>query len=397
MTARPHDPLHWIDQELEALADRDLRRQRSAYQREPGGVLTGTAAVESARWLDFGSNDYLGLAHDPRVAAAAAEVGSQGWGATASPLVCGRSRWHAELEERLAQFEGTEAAIVFPSGFAANLGTIAALVARGDAVFSDEKNHASIIDGCRLSRAEVFVYPHADVDALQSQLARAAHFRRRLIVTDALFSMDGNFAPLAELAELAERYDAMLLVDEAHATGVWGQRGRGVAEHLGVAARVPVKIGTLSKALGSMGGFVCGSRSLIEWLANRARPYIFSTALPPAAAVAAWAALDLVEREPQRRHELARRASWLRDQLAAQGWNVGASSTQIVPLVVGAAATALELSARLREAGLFVPAIRPPSVAEGQARLRISLTYPSGSEGLERLVAALGRLVPVLR
>ena len=234
----------------------------------------------------------------------------EGWGSGASPLVTGHAALHRKLEERLAEFEGTEAALLFSSGFAANMGTIAALAGPGDVVFCDRKNHASLWDGCRLSRADVRVYPHGDCGGSGGRCLapdrRHGQYRRRLIVTDSLFSMDGDLAPLGGIGRLAEAFDAMLLVDEAHATGVFGPRGRGVAEHLGVEDRVPVRIGTLSKALGSVGGFVAGSRPLVEWLVNRARPYVFSTAAPAAAAAAAIAALDIVRDEPQRREGLAR-------------------------------------------------------------------------------------------
>ena len=236
---------------------------------------------------------------------------------------------HRRLEERLAEFEGTEAALVFSSGFAANAGTIAALVGPGDVVYCDRKNHASLFDGCRLSRADVRVYPHADCGRLASLLAESQKYRRRLIVTDGLFSMDGDLAPLAELAELAARHDAMLLVDEAHATGVFGPNGRGVSEHLGVEDGVHVRVGTLSKALGSVGGFVAGSRSLIEWLVNRARPYVFSTAGPAATAAAALAALDIVPRRAAASpSDCLAQSQELRDELIRRGWNIGPSASQ---------------------------------------------------------------------
>ena len=350
--------------------------------------------IDGRELVNFGSNDYLGLAADPRLAAAVAQaLQREGWGSGASPLITGHAALHARLEERLAAMEGAEAALLFPSGFAANLGAVAALVGGGDVVFSDRNNHASLLDGCRLSRADVRVYPHGDWHALDGLLARAAGRRRRLIVTDSLFSMDGDLAPLVELTELAARRGAMLLMDEAHATGVFGHRGRGVAEHLGVdervAAGVGVRVGTLSKALGCAGGFVAGSRTLVEWLLNRARSYIYSTAAPAATAAAALAALDIVAAEPQRGVELLARAASLRDALAAQGWDVGRSQSQIIPLLVGSPARAVELSARLRNRGLLVPAIRPPTVPEGQSRLRISLTAAHTPEMVEMLLLAL--------
>jgi 7-keto-8-aminopelargonate synthetase-like enzyme len=238
----------------------------------------------------------------------------------------------------------------------------------------------------------VEVYPHGDVDALEQLLRRSPGRRRRLIVTDSLFSMEGDLAPLGPLSDLAERYDAMLLVDEAHATGVFGRQGRGVAEHLGVEESVHIKVGTLSKALGSAGGFVAGSRALIDWLANRARSYMFSTAPPAAAAAAALAALRMVREEPQRRAQLLGRAARLRDRLREQGWWLGGSQSQIAPIVVGDPRPAMKLSAELRRRGLFAPGIRPPAAPEGQSLVRISLSYAHSDELLERLAAALAEI-----
>jgi 8-amino-7-oxononanoate synthase len=383
------EPLAWIGRELADLSQQDLLRRRSSHT----GPQQARIVIDGREVVNFSSNDYLGLAADPRLTAAAQQAAQQeGWGAGASPLVSGYSASHQRLEERLAAFEGTEAALLFPSGFAANQGTIAALVGRDDAVFADALNHASLIDGCRLSRAAVHVYPHCDCQRLAEMLKGAAGCRRRLIVTDSLFSMDGDVAPLAELADLAEQFDAMLLIDEAHATGVFGERGRGLAEELGVEDRVHVRIGTLSKALGSAGGFVTGSRTLVEWLVNRARPYIFSTAQPPGVSAAAIAALAIVEQEPERRTALLATSAAVREALRSQGWNIGRSESQVIPLIVGPATSALELSARLREQGFLVPAIRPPSVPAGQSRLRISLTAGHTPEMVDALLAALARV-----
>jgi 8-amino-7-oxononanoate synthase len=324
------------------------------------------------------------------VGAAAAEAATRhGWGSGASPLISGHDLCHRRLERALAEFEGTEAALLFPSGFAANAGTIAALVGPGDVVLTDRKNHASLLDGCRLSRADVRPYPHADCGRLEKLLERSGHYRRRLIVTDGLFSMDGDLAPLDGLVELACRYDAMLMVDEAHATGVFGPQGRGTAEHLGVEDRVDVRVGTLSKALGCVGGFVAGSQVLIEWLLNRARPYVFSTAPPAAMAAAAAAALEIVLGEPGRRERLLEQAAELRDTLAREGWDTGRSASQIIPIIVGGPDRAVQLAARLRDRGFFVPAIRPPTVPEGEACLRISLTVGHTAEMIAGLVDAL--------
>jgi 8-amino-7-oxononanoate synthase len=381
------NPLAWIDEELAALRRNDLLRELPAPVGRQGPVVE----LGGRRLVNFASNDYLGLASDERLVAAAIEAcRASGVGRGAAPLVCGRSAAHVELEERLAAFEGAVAALVFPSGFAANSGIIPALVEGGDAIYADAKNHASLIDGCRLSRALTHVYPHSNAESLELLLRDSGIYRRRLIATDTLFSMDGDLAPLSAIAELARRHHAMLLVDEAHATGVFGAGGRGVAEHLGVDDPTIIRVGTLSKALGAAGGFVCGSRELIQWLANRARSYVFSTAQPAATCAAALAALDIVEREPARRTGLLAAAAELREQHRQQGWNTAASASQIIPIMIGSPADAVRLSARLREAGYWVPAIRPPSVPAGESLLRLSLTASHTPEMVAGLLAALG-------
>jgi 8-amino-7-oxononanoate synthase len=388
MPTTTHDPLAWVEGALAEL-DRDGLRRHLAVRTGP---QNSRVVIDGRELINFGSNDYLGLASDERVIGAARAASErEGWGSGASPLVSGRGEAQAELERRLAEFEGTEASLVFPSGFAANAGVVPALVEQPDAIFGDAKNHASLIDGCRLSKAARFVYPHGDCAALEALLKRSADYRRRLIVTDTIFSMDGDLALLPQLAELAERYDAMLMVDEAHATGVFGARGRGVVEHLHpqLHDRVHVRVGTLSKALGSGGGFVCGRRSLIEWLANRSRSYVFSTAQPAATHAAAVAALDIVRDEPHRRKELLAKAADVRQRLSKQGWNIGKSASQIIPMVVGDAARTMRLAGQLREAGFFVPGIRPPSVPEGESLLRLSICYHHTDDDLDALLACL--------
>jgi len=378
--------LHWIDEELQRLATQGLLRSRRIRTGPQGTVCN----IDGKPVINFGSNDYLGLAGDPRLAAAArAALRREGTGSGASPLVSGYSRYHRLLERRLAAFEATEAALVCVSGYAANVGTVAALVGPGDLVISDAHNHASLLDGCRLSRADFRVYPHCDMEALERLLRRSDRYRRCLIVTDTLFSMDGDFAPLPELAHLADRYQGMLLVDEAHATGVLGQDGRGLVEFFGLEDRVAVRIGTLSKALGCVGGFVVGSKSLVDWLVNRARPYIFSTAMPPPVAAAAAAAISIVRSEPQRRRHLLQQADLLRQQLSRMGWNIGRSASHIIPLVVGAPHRATVLAAQLLRRGVFVPPIRPPAVPEGQSCLRISLTAAHSDDHVAQLIDAL--------
>lgn len=385
--------LDWLGDALVNLDQQGLLRRLANRDT----AQTAEVSIDGRRLINFGANDYLGLAADPRLGEAACSAIEQlGWGSGASPLVSGRSHFHAELEQAIADFEATEAALVFPSGFAANAGTIPALVGEGDVILADAGNHASLIDGCRLAKAARLVYPHGDWRSLESLLADTGRYRRRLIVTDSLFSMDGDLAPLVEIGRLADEHNAMLLVDEAHATGVWGARGRGVVEHL--AADVPqleqqvaVRVGTLSKAIGASGGFVAGSRLLIEWLANTARSYVFSTASEAASAAAATKAFEIVRDEPHRRTELLTRAANLRQTLAQRGWDLSGSASQIIPLVVGDERRTMELALRLRDQGIYVPGIRPPTVPPGTSRLRISLSYLHTDEQIERLVDAVGR------
>jgi 8-amino-7-oxononanoate synthase len=381
------DSLGWIDDALGDLDRRGLRRTplvRGSPQR--GDYIE----IAGQRLINFGSNDYLGLAADPEICEAVGRaVAVEGWGAGASPLVTGRAHAHVELEDNLASFEQTEAALVFATGFAANVGAISTLVGPGDAIFSDAKNHASIIDGCRLSGAKVEIYRHRDVDHLRELLAACSKNSKRLIATDGLFSMDGDLAPLASIVQLADEHGAMLMVDEAHATGVFGASGRGACEHLGVEDGVHVRVGTLSKALGSIGGFAAGERRLIDWLANRARTYVFSTALPAAAAAAAGKALSLVRSQPQRRETLLARSAMLREKLAGEGFRGGCSESQIIPVILGDERRTMAVSAALRRLGFFVPGIRPPSVPEGESLLRISMSFVHTEQDVDDLVAAL--------
>jgi 8-amino-7-oxononanoate synthase len=318
------------------------------------------------------SNNYLGLADHPRLRRAAAEAALDlGTSAGASRLISGSMSIHAELESRLAAFEGTEAALLFGSGYLANTGTIAALAGRGEVVFSDQLNHASIIDGCRLSGAETFVYRHADTEHLEWGL-RCAGGRAALIVTDGVFSMDGDLAPLGDLVELARRHRCRLMVDEAHATGCIGPGGRGSAAAAGVTDEVDVIVGTLGKALGGYGAYVCASREMTDFLINTARPFIFSTAPPPPAVAAAGAALDLLGERPALVDRLQVNAAALRDGLRAEGLEPIGAETQIVPLLVGEADDAMTLCERLLREGVFAQAIRPPTVPPGTCRLRLT-------------------------
>jgi 8-amino-7-oxononanoate synthase len=389
--ARPlPPPLAWIDEALDGLAAAGLERPHRVRSGRQGREVD----LDGRRLVNFGSNDYLGLAGDVRLTKAASKAAcAEGFGAGASPLVSGHSQAHEALEQAIATLLDVEAAIAFPSGYAANTATIAALVGPGDFIASDARNHASIIDGCRLTRAELAVYPHRDMAALERVLA-ASSGRRRLVVTDSLFSMDGTIASLADLADVAARHAAMLMVDEAHATGVRGARGSGLVEEAACADGVHVRVGTLSKAIGAAGGFVAGDARLIRWLRHRARAWVFSTAHPPAVAAAATRGLAIVGAEPWRRIELSARADAFRARLTAAGLPLGDAATHIVPVRVGRPEVAVALAAALAAEGFFVPAIRPPSVPDGESLVRASLAWHHTPADLKRLAAALVRHAP---
>jgi 8-amino-7-oxononanoate synthase len=350
-----------------------------------------TVRVDGDELLLLCSNDYLGLAGDPRLAAAAADAATLwGTGAGASARVSGATELHAELESRLAALKECEDAVLFSSGYLANLGTITALTGPDDVVVSDELNHASIVDGCRLSGAAVAVYPHANASACARHVAAA---RRRgagvLIVTDSVFSMDGDLAPLAELVSIAETHEASLMVDEAHATGVLGG-GRGALAELGLDGRAEVVMGTCSKALGAAGGFVAASEALCKFLRLRARPYVFDTAPPAPVTAAVIAALDIVDREPERGRTVRSLADHLAAGLRAAGWCVQEPVAAVVPVIVGDAAATAALSGRLRSRGILAPAILPPAVAEGSARIRLCPMATHTFEQMDVAVAAFG-------
>jgi 8-amino-7-oxononanoate synthase len=377
--------LSWIHGQLAALEAKGLRRTLEPL----GGAQGPVVEVGGRRLVNLCSNDYLGLASDPRlVQAAAAAAQREGAGAGAARLVAGDLPVHGALERRLADFKKTEAALLFSSGYHANAGALAALVEREDAVFSDRLNHASIVDGCRLSLAKTFRYPHCDLGALE-RLLSTTKARRKLVVTDAVFGMDGDAAPLAAIAELCDRHGAMLYVDEAHATGILGPTGAGWAEAEGVTGRVDALMGTLGKALGSFGAFVAGSSALVEWLTSRARTFIFTTALPPAACGAALAALDVVAGEPGRRRHLEALSRRMKEGLAELGFDMTRVVAPIFPVILGEEGAALEASRRLRERGYFARAIRPPTVPPGTSRLRLSLTAGHTEEQVDGFLAAL--------
>lgn len=378
--------LDWIEDDLAHIRDKNLFRALT----EIGTGQSPEITVGGKSYILLASNSYLGLSLDPAVVEAARlALDKYGTGSGGSRLVSGSTDLHSELEERIASFKSTESAIVFSSGYLANIGTISSLVGEGDIVYSDELNHASIIDGCRLSRADVRIYNHLDYGRLESLLASDREKKgKRLIVTDTVFSMDGDLASLPALVGLSERFGCMLMVDEAHATGVLGERGSGATEHFGVEDDTPVVMGTLSKAIGSLGGYIAGSRSLIEFIRNRVRSYIFDTSLPAASLAASIAAIDIIEKEPRRREHLWRLIDTFKSGMGEIGLTVFPSDSAIVPVLVGEAGPALEFAAALRESGVYTPAVRPPSVPEGKCRIRATLMAAHTEEHVGLVLSA---------
>lgn len=380
-------------EELQSLQAAGLRRTlQQVHQRRAGTVL-----LNGERVADFASNDYLGLASDSRLArAAAAVLQAEGMGAGAARLISGNHPLHDALERALAHFKGCERALLFPSGYMANIGAIPALVGPGDVIYSDALCHASLIDGCRLSKAAIRVFPHADLDALARMLADDRHaFRRALIVVEGVFSMDGDLFPLEELVPLARRFDAWTYVDDAHGTGVLGATGAGSVEQCGVTGQIDVIVGTLGKAMGTSGAYVTGSRPLVDYLTSRARSFIFTTGTPPAVAAATLEALRLVQVEPWRREAVRDRARRLRDRLRAAGREApGMSDGHIVPIMVGDVGATMRLVGEMRRRGFLVGGVRPPTVAPGTSRLRVSVSAVHPMELVDALAA---NLIDVMR
>ena len=379
----------FFQQELNQVKEAGLYRRLRRVGNDQGPTLV----LDGREVINFSSNNYLGIANHPALAAAAKEaIDRYGCGSGASRLISGNMALHEELENRLAKFKGTEAALVFNSGFQANTGIIPTLAGEGDVILSDALNHASIIDGCRLSRAKTVVYGHCDLNRLETALKQAAGARRKLIVTETIFSMDGDEAPLTGVVELAARYDAVVMVDEAHATGLFGPGGAGVASKLGLSDRVSVQMGTLGKALGGFGAYVAGSGALRELLINRCRSFIFTTSLPPAIAAMAVAALGLVEREPERREALWANCRLLAQGLKQIGFSLGEIQNPILPLIIGEAGKCMRFSEQLFERGVFAQGIRPPTVPEGTSRLRVTLMATHSREQMEKALGAFKEL-----
>ncbi len=388
------DPLGFCAEELKALEEAGLLRKLRSLE----GAQEPVARIDGEELLLFASNNYLGLAHDPRVCESVAYAAYRwGAGAGAARLITGNMDIHEAFEEHLAKFKGTEDCVVFSSGYMANL-AMGTFVRQGDVVFSDARNHASIIDGCRLSRADVRIYQHRDVEDLETQLAGwrqgtgHAH-KRALVVTDSVFSMDGDLAPLPEILEVCERHGAMVWVDEAHATGVVGEGGRGGVAHFGLTDRVHVIMGTLSKSLGSSGGFLCGSSELCALLRNRARPFMFDTALAPTSVAAAQTALQILREEPERVGKVRELAQRLARGLRENGWQlpVPEPPAAIVPILIGQPDVAMQHMERLLQQGILVPAIRPPAVPPDTARLRATVTAAHNEAQVDRLIETMGK------
>ena len=343
--------------------------------------------------INLASNNYLGLAAHPRLKEAASKAAAElGAGSGAVRTIAGTMTLHRELEQRFAAFKGADDAIMFQSGFSANSGTVAAILTKEDVIVSDQLNHASIIDGARLSRAEIKVFPHKDADAADRLLDESKREgRRQLLITDGVFSMDGDIAPLPELCDVAEKHGAIMMLDDAHASGVLGKNGRGTVDHFGVHGRVDIQVGTLSKAIGVLGGFIAGPSHLIEWLVNRGRPFLFSTSAPPAAAAACIEALNILEEEPERVERLWERTRFFKEGLRALGYDTGASETPITPVIAGEDRTAQHLSGLLWEDGVFTPPIVFPTVAKGSARVRTIITSEHTEDDLQQALEAFER------
>ena len=383
------DTHNWLEAEHATLEQAGLRRQLRTVMSAP----TGTINLDGREVVLLGSNNYLGLSTHPKVIAAAVEATQNfGTGASGSRLISGNNERYTTLETNLAKTKRTEAALVFSSGYAANTSIIPVLASENDLIFSDALNHASIIDGCRLSRATKKVYRHCDMAHLKVLLSESATFRRRLIVTDGVFSMDGDIAPLPDICDLAAKYEAMVLVDDAHGFGVLGADGSGTVAHFGLEATDIIQMGTLSKAVGALGGYVAGSRALIELLINKARGFIFTTGLPPATLAAATAALEVMRVSPELRQRLFLHAKRLKNALIDLGYTLLPSETQILPVILGDSQRATRVADALLAEGVFAPAIRPPAVPPNTSRLRLTVMATHTETEIQQAIAAFAEV-----
>jgi glycine C-acetyltransferase len=380
----------FLVEELNGLKQAGLYRPLKELQspQRPRSIIDGREVI------NLSSNNYLGLADDPRLKQAMIEATeAYGAGSGAVRTIIGTMTIHNQLEQKLAEFKHVEAAVVFQSGFTCNSGVIPVLVGEGDAVISDELNHASIIDGCRLSKAKIHRYKHADMDDLARVLKETdGQYRRRLIITDGVFSMDGDIAPLPDIVELAEKHGCMTYVDDAHSSGVLGKNGRGSVNHFGLDGRVTVQVGTLSKAVGVLGGYVAGPRALIELLWHKGRPFLFSTSHPPGVAAACLKAIEIMEQEPERIDRLWENTRYFKERLTELGFDTGKSETPITPVIVGDEVKAMQLSDRLLEEGVFAQGIAFPTVPRGKARVRTIVTAAHTKEDLDEALAAFAKV-----
>ncbi len=384
-----HKKTAWIEAEIASLKEQGLFTHIRTLSSPQGAWLV----VDGRRVLNFSSNNYLGMANHPHVVEAAKQAMDRyGVGPAAVRSIAGTMDLHLELEERLARFKGAEAAVTFQSGFNANLATLGALVGRGDVIFSDRLNHASIIDGCRLSRAEVIAYEHNDPDDLRRKIAETTEFRRRLIVTDGVFSMDGDIAPLPEIAAIASEHGILLMVDDAHGEGVLGRGGRGIVDHFGLHGQVDVEVGTLSKAFGVVGGVVAGPKVIIDWLRQRGRPFLFSSAMTVPDVAANLAVMDLLEESTELVDRLWSNAGIFKQEMRALGFDTGVTQTPIVPVMLGEAPLAQQFSRRLFEEGVFAMAIGYPTVPQGKARLRVMNSATHSRDDLDQALDCFARV-----
>ena len=375
-----HDPLSFLGDELNALKQQNLYRRLRILDDEQ----KARTSFDHKSVVNLSSNNYLGLTTHPRLRQKAMEaLQTFGVGSGSVRTIAGTMAIHMELERKLAEFKKVEGVVVFQSGFTANAGTVSAILAKEDVVISDELNHASIIDGCRLSRATIKVFPHKDVDAARRIIKELPAAQRKLLITDGVFSMDGDLGPLPELCAVAEETGCIMMVDDAHASGVFGANGRGTIDHFGVHGRVDIQVGTLSKAIGALGGYVAGSRTLIEFLYHRARPFLFSTSHPPAVAAACIAAIDVLLEEPQIMERLWDNTRFFKAGLEKLGFNIGLSESPITPVIAGDGGKAMKLSDRLFEEGVFAQGIAFPTVARDKARVRTIVTATHTREDLE--------------
>ncbi len=383
------DPLKYLSDELENLKQQGLYRKLRVLE----GEQLPHATFDHKSVVNLSSNNYLGLTTHPKLRQAAIDaVRKYGAGSGSVRTIAGTMELHMELERRLAAFKNVEAVVVFQSGFSANAGTVSAILTKEDAIISDELNHASIIDGARLSRATIKVFPHKDVDAARKIMKELPAGQRKLLITDGVFSMDGDLGPLPDLCAVAEEFGAIMMVDDAHASGVFGREGRGTVDHFNCHGRVDIQVGTLSKAIGALGGYVAGTKAFIEFLYHRARPFLFSTSHPPAVAAACLAAVDVLETEPQWMEKLWDNTRFFKAGLQRLGFNTGRSESPITPVIVGEAAQAMEMSDKLFERGVFAQGIGFPTVPRGQARLRTIVEATHSREDLQYALDMLAKV-----